>query len=227
MISISPYSILTKLFNSLATKNEFIEVVEILWLAIPTLYKVFSKDPDNAAFFTSKGINCLNELKIIDEKITLLRIKLHLFLIGAAISAQANLKSLQQTINSESDLIESSQSEISDSKLLQLIKFELLFSRVLLEKRSEEDLNSKSNEGLTRILFMLTNHCEKVLKGIKCEFETAKLNVWIWEIKLQLDLVSDLSFKQKLDESIITFQKYKTLKLEIRAHICLAKLYLK
>mgnify|MGYP000911865542 FL=1 len=138
-------------------------------------------------------------------------------MIGAAISAQANLKSLQQTV-------ESYRPEINDKRLLQLINFELLFSRAKLEKRK---LNSGSEEGFKSILFMLTNDCEKMLKGTKCEFEAAKLNLWIWEITLQLDLVSDSSFKQKLDHCIATFQKYKTIKLEIRAQICLAKLSLK
>lgn len=218
----------------LGHKKKLLYIIEILWFTIPTLYKIFSKDPECASFLASKTLNNLNELKLKHENISLLKIKLHLFIIGITIHRNDQAKAAQQIVNSEIDLIELCKPEISSEELLQLIDFEILFSKVHLYKHIEEwqmiakDMTEDvSFDRSEFILGILENKCEVLLKSFEgnCDFEKAKVTVMICEIRIHIKRITE-NFKDRLLEATKIFRNSERLKLQIKTQICLARLVL-
>lgn len=193
--------------------------------------KVFCRGPDPTNYIASKALNCLNELGFKDPRISLLKVKLHLFLIGLAVKDRGGLRDIEKEVSSEIQLIELCKAEIDDEEVLKLIDLEIAFAITMSSKITAKGLPTlEGKEPINNhhvVISLLEGKCLYLLDNFLADqdFERAKVSLLICETRIKSKDISDAS-KESIVEAIKVFQKYECIKLEIRAHICLAKLNL-
>ena len=222
-------------------RKRLTDLLEILFLTVPTLLKIFSNDSDSIAF-ASKASNYLNELILNEEKIALLQIKLHLFIIGVTISKRDEAKEIEQILNSEVEFIESRKREIRNDELASRIDFEIALARTRFFYKLQKGHYRTIAEDIlfdgaptpkvayAKFLNIFESQCSKILKSLtsEYEFERSKAALFICETRLQNleEFQVQEYWKETLLKAIQVFSKYHCAKLELRSHMCIAKICL-
>lgn len=217
-------------------KRKALELIEILWIAIPTLFSIFSRIASEASInLATKALNSLKELPLKDEIVSLTEIRLHLFLVASTLLQNNDYKETQTTLNSEFERIEEVKNEMLSDEILARIDLEVAFSKAkfmyCVKKGHYKDVE-ESEEGPQRfnqILGFLENICELLLKKIpsETEFDRARVTLLVCQCRIQLkDKNIPNTFKDEVEDAILAFQKAGCSRLEMMSHRLLAKLYL-
>lgn len=218
------------------TRKETLDLIEILWLAVITLYKIFSKQSEAVISFASKVLGLLNELDVKGSQIALLKIKVHLFIIAVTLKRRKNDANPTQQYNDEVGLIRGYITEITEQDIIQRINFEVKFAEAYLYYRLRTGKyhragDSMLDEGQTRfhhVIKILQNYCDPTLKslGFRTDFDGARVALLVCKIRNRSNKGTiDKTFKDRLLNGVKEFQRATSLKLALQTHYSIAKLH--
>lgn len=203
-------------------REEVLDVIEICWMAIPTLYRLISTRKAEARDLALNGILMLNKLNKLNHKRTqILKAKLHLFLASIYIEEKKHDDN-RTIITEELDSIETVCKYIHDEEAIKALKFYkqftlAIFYSKMLRKHKHEITNLEENQ---KKLSGLLNACNNSLKGLAVEYEIEKAKVDLLEAKVMLQSPFDISspLQERVKKSIGTFKSSGLKRLEIRAN---------
>lgn len=205
------------------------DVAEVLFFAIPTIFNIFTKGQEVAVYMATKYISILDKLLFDDPRVNLLKVKLHLFLLGYTVTYGEE----ERTYKTDFEAIGVIKAEMKDKTIKEWINFEVAFARAVCAKTKREQ--TYDNEKLATqhkeykykiILDTLEYECNPLLNKLtqNHEFASAKVMLYTCEIKIKNKTISETD-KNVLLDSIKVFEKYGATQLEVRTHICLTRLY--
>ena len=213
-------------------------IIETLFTAIPTLYKIFL--PNNSRFVADTILNNLQELNdqvaLLQEFFLILRIKLNFFIIGIQQTFQLkntadSLMLIQAKLNELSKLKE----ELKDTSSSTIIDAELIFSQSYIYYKYRGQLKDQRNEYTKHI-----EKLEKVQESIRKKEGQSTLEARIgllisklWFAFTAEENIGISSLEKKLESAITIFEKEllnfnpNTKRLELKACCLLVRLYQK
>ena len=215
------------------TRKETLDTIEILWFSTLTLYKIFNKNSEAVISLASKMLGLLNELDVKGSQTALLKIKLHLFIIGIVIKQRRNdLSSVENEFKSEVTLIHELKSEITESDTIQRIIFELEFARAYFLYRQKKDKSHVVEDGQKRLLDIVTilkESCDKILGTLhyQTDMDRAKVSLLLGKFQiLSKKGRADTTLKERLLKGAKEFQRFSTLKLALQTYYTIGFLHL-
>ena len=205
------------------SKNEhIIEILEVLYLSVPTLFKIMQTSDSEAQELASSAeryLDFLNE----DPRLQALKVKINLFLTALNLSSKDPQK--LPLVKVQLGLLGEQEGDIQDEDMRKYITSELEFARAIMLYK-EFKANHKGKE---------TNYKElkALLKGAKARlpdyrmFDVNKAKITILECKvreaygiteIEKELVEDI------DQALAILTSYKSQKLLMKAHYIAASL---
>ena len=176
-------------------------------------------------------LGLLNELDVKGNQVALLRIKLHLFIIGIIIKhRRGDISSAENEFKSEVRLINEWKSEITDPDTIQRINFELEFARAYFLYRQKKDkLGEETQKRFQDIVKILKETCDKILGTLHYQTDIDRAKVALLLSKVQLlsnKGTADAALKERLFKGAKEFQRYSSRKLELQTYYCIGLLHL-
>lgn len=208
------------------------DLIEILWVSIPTLYKIFS--PSGAIWTASTVLGRVNELGLKSDRFTLLKVKLHLFLFAVINSEKKDAMALYLELTELKVL----KDNIEDPQLKQSVKIEFNFAeahfRYRLKKRKYiNSKNSQISEDLKKYKFALATLKEALVLAEKSQNSAHMVGrISLLECKIFVSIKQETlppTLMKRLCAAIEHFSMVTnpSRRLELQANFLLAKLHLK
>lgn len=208
--------------------GEIIDVIEIAWIAIPTLYKLLAANESGARDLCLRAIKMLKDLEYPDQKLYLLRAKLHLFLTSFYIHEHNNDTNAYQTIHAELDYVSKLQGEIQNEEHRKALMHHVMFTKAYLyfkirigrflqhEKQEKKKHLMKKYEEILQLL----KQCEEYLASLNDFYdpERCKVAILISKIILKTRKGIEAKITDKVKSAIGVFSVYNLKRLEITAN---------
>lgn len=214
-----------------------IEIIEILWLAVPTCYKIFSSRMSSAITLGTVVLGRLNDLAVQDERLLHLKLKLHLFLSGLYIYHDKEAQLTYNAINAENDAVEKGLLEVPENMLRIGFNFSAVFTKTFfyykLKKgrfpQSDKLVSTGREERFHNVAKTLKDVCEPILKHLDHNFDIERTQVVLLVCKTIISAKRgkiEAKFKEKLKNCINFLAKSNCKRLEMKANYLFAKIQL-
>ena len=178
----------------------------------------------------------LEKLDFENERVQLLRAKLHLFLVWVYLDKQQFEKSTLRLVNSELEAVELIQSELTDSNASTALSYYHDFARVIVFNKMKKGFHNprdkwKNIKKYEELITMLLK-CDQHLSELPQEYEVERCKVTMRYSKFfqkpsTVRRGIDTRLEYRLNEAIKLFNRYGLKRLELDAHYQLARLRLK
>lgn len=218
-------------------KEKTLDLLEILWIAIPTCFKIYSSRIEGTITLVSTIIGRVTELGIANDNITMLKIKLHLLMVAVAVNQKQEAETLFNTLLSEIDLIDKLKLAISNeywvngaSLATNLTKafFFYKLSRGKYANAERIHLNEEQKE-FNSVERILKYSCETILSKLGPDFDFERAAVGILTCKAKKNAnkknIKD-QFESQLKNAVDIFAAHKCKKLELKTRFMIAEFQL-
>lgn len=215
-------------------------MIEIAWIVIPTLYKLFAVSESGARDQCLKALKMINNLGLQDARLSLLKAKLHLFLSSLYIHDKNENLTLFANVTSELEAVAKIQAELKETEtgtvlnhyncLTQAYLFYKIRKRHLKQQQSSDKKNHVMKK-YDEILQML-KQCDDLLATLGDEYDVERCKVALLCSKIVLRNVKtrnviDIKIAEKIKLAIGVFSVYNLKRLEIYANYQFALVRLK
>lgn len=223
--------------------GETIDLIEICWIAIPTLFKLISTRESGARDLALRALTMLQSLDIKDDRILLLKAKLHLFLASLYLYEKNEADLSINTVNSELEDVEAIQEHIQDDKIHIALSHYVAFTRANFYHRYkkpgythkrhhsqhslEDTILTHSKSEYDQVLKLL-RECEVFLKDLdhSYDIERCKIALLTAHVLWKYGQVNDPAIAEKVRDTIGVFNVYKLQRLEVKATYIYAQIRL-
>ena len=219
-------------------KEKAQDIIEILWIAIPTCFKIFSGRMDSTISLASTTVGKINQfLADPDDNVTLLKAKLHLFIMGVSIHQKQDAATLFNAVLSEIELIErlrfSGEAEEWYSGVHVGTNFTKAYFLYKLKKglftNADRIPVSESETRFHNIGMLLKHKCDSILKklGPSYDFERSAVTLMVCKTRVSANKwrISE-QFQIRLRRAAEVFASKNCKKLEMKSHYSIAELQL-
>ncbi len=214
-----------------------LDIIEILWIAIPTCFKIYSSRTEGTIALTSSIIGRLSELGLANELISKLKIKLHLLIMAISVNQKQEAETLFNAMVAEYELIDKIKLDIKDESWIKGVKVTVdltkafFFYKLRRGRYANADRihMSEDQKRVNKIQKILKYNCEKVLEGLDSDFdfERAVTAFLIFKAKMSTKKLRMIDqFETQLTKATATFVAINCKKLELKARFLMAELQL-
>lgn len=229
--------------------GETLDLIEILWIAIPTLFKLISTRESGARDLALRALTMLQLLDIKDDRVMLLKAKLHLFLASLYLYEKDNADFSANTVTSELEDVEKIQEQIQDDKIHTALSHYVAFTRGVFYHRHKKE-SSHHNHGhkhthhdgkkhsLAHLhlhshgeddqVLQLLKECDAFLKDLDhlYDIERCKVSLLSAHLLWKCEQINEPTLVERIKSSIGIFNVYKLKRLELKATYLYAQIHL-
>ena len=207
------------------------DTIEIFWLAIPTVFKVFAARASSCISVCSTVLGRIGDLDLPEDNFVMLKIKLHFFLFGV----YASHKKDAQAIYAELIALEKLKGNLEDDKIRLHISVEIAFAKAYFFYKLKKGKYSKSDQIIVgenekryrNVINLIRENCDTVLAKMDDSFEVERGRVAILVCKILVNIeggIAEDTFKQRVRSAIEIFGKYGCKRLELQANFLMVRL---
>ena len=212
--------------------------MEILWLAVPTCYKIFSNRSSSAITLGSIVLGRVHELTIKDQRLVNLSLRLHLFLNALYIYHDKDAQTTLNAINYKNENLQKTLKDVTDEGMRDGFRFSLEFARAFFFYKLKRGRYSGSAEVAAKmqgegryhnVVKILKDICEPILKPLDNSYDVERAQVTILACKTIISAKRgniEPKFKEKLKTSIESLSQCNCKRLEMQANYLFAKIQL-
>ena len=215
--------------------DQLIEVMEILCLTIPTLFKIMVPRESGAMEAARKAEQSLKCLGDDNPRIHILKVKINLFLVALYLGAKTDVAESFSLAKIQLKLTQEEQEKVKDHNKAKLLMSEIEFAKALYYHRGFKNncLNVKdfpNKYSVHQEISVLLKSAEALLIPeiySDTNFKVARAKIAMIQCKARNNR-SGLEKKHLLDmkEALIAFTDYKSPRLLMKAHYLYASLKL-
>ena len=213
------------------------DIIEILWIAIPTCFKIYSSRPEGTIALVSTIIGRVIELKIKSDEITMLKVKLHLLIMAVAVTQKQEAETLFNTLFAEIEQIDKVKLDLANENLVNGINVEVnltkayFFYKLRRGKYTHvERVHLKEDQKrLFRVGRILKHNCESVLPKLGPDFEIEQAAATLLASKAKLNSKKKKlydHFETQLKNALGVYAAKNCKKLELKVRFIIAEIKL-
>lgn len=222
--------------------GEVMDLIEIAWISIPTIYKLFAASQAGARDLCLRTLKMVDDLEYRELKLTILRAKLHLFLAALHLhdkSENMNTNAVEN-INHELDSVSKLQEEIEKDEVNMALNHHITFTKAYLfykirigrflqnEKPNKKKHFMKKSEEILQMI----KQCDDFLAPLGEFYDVERCKLAILSSKIALRSLKtrrgiEVKITERIKQAIGVFNVYNLKRLEISANYQFAKIRFK
>lgn len=221
--------------------GETLDLIEICWLAIPTLFKLISTRESGARDLALRALTVLELLEIKDNRLLLLTAKLRLFLASVYLHEKGDVEVSISTIHSELEAVEKIRDQFEDETTQVALSYYVAFTKAnsyYRHKKSEylqSHLKKHEDNMLLNLkidheqILQLLKECEGLLKNLDYTYDVERCKVanLTGSILWKISKVNDSAIIDRITAAMSGFSAYKLKRLEVQSVYTYARLLLR